>query len=987
MSTPTLRIFLSSTAIDMEEHRKKVTEALLKLENLPVQMESFGAIPNEPVEACKVKVRGADALVVMVAHRYGWVPTREEGGDGAKSITWIEVQTALENNIPVFAFVVEKDYGWTQPKEQDLLMDAPNEKHSEIIAKMQALKDFKNFFDGKAGIVRDNFTTPETLALNVTASLAKWIIEKAPTANATAPKTPDFVFRVVHPLQPALHFRGRKMLLLDLKHWWDETVTPDRVRSLVAIGGTGKTAVLERFLDSISNEKLKGSILVWSFYEDPNTDSFLREACLVFTGQEPEREAGMLEYLQRALGTQSRQHLIVLDGLERVQSEGKGGYAKGDIQDYVLKNLLRAITAGLGNTRALITSRFKLTDLVQWEGAGYKTFPLDVLDAESAVDLLKAWGISGTDSELEKLAKSMGYHALSVSVLGSYLNHYCQKDINGAKEFKLDEAASDEPLAAKLNRILGGYAKSLLNSERDFLIRLSVFPNGVSIDTLSYLCEAKEDIAGSLFGLSQTQLLVIAERLKAQGLLYSYNQENKTTYTAHPFLREYFRELLNIKPENIHEVVRQKIAIGLDTKPSIKPTDVALLNRYEELISYNIMAGRYQEAFTIYNNVMGGDNSDNHLIDDVADYSRVARILAMFTVNENPQEFRIGVPDKAKVRILNNWGSAVSYLGDLKTSVECMDLTVQSQIDEKNWPGAAISLGNSALLALLQGFFPLAKDILKEASVYILKSGNENFMLDTMISNYSALGQVYHALGEVLSAQKYFSKARDILKGPIYSWYGFAEIEHLIQLGKKEIALNKTRKLLIASESNNNARDTAVSYYFLGLLALPKFINETREHLEKLRKWTAKSGDVMCIIFSHMLSAEIALRLDDYSAALTEANTGLNCADGSGFGHSAIELLLILARTNIAIPDYTAGLRFAREALERSQDPDCRYAWGQADGLHLCGVCHKALGEDELARKRLTAAMEIRRKIQHPGLEETSKLLAELMPVKKNKKG
>ena len=86
-TTPVYRIFLSSTAIDLREHRQKVSDAVMRLGDHPVAMESFGAKPNEPVEVCQEKVRECDALVVMVAHRYGWVPGTDDGGDGKKSIT------------------------------------------------------------------------------------------------------------------------------------------------------------------------------------------------------------------------------------------------------------------------------------------------------------------------------------------------------------------------------------------------------------------------------------------------------------------------------------------------------------------------------------------------------------------------------------------------------------------------------------------------------------------------------------------------------------------------------------------------------------------------------------------------------------------------------------------------------------------------------------------------------------------------------------
>ena len=87
----------------------------------------------------------------------------------------------------------------------------------------------------------------------------------------------------------------------------------------------------------------------------------------------------------------------------------------------------------------MVTSRFKLSDLKQWEGAGYRMHQLDVLDWEAAVSVLQAWKVHGDDEQLLTLAEQVGRHALSVSVLGSYLNHFCQGDPQGASGLPLNE--------------------------------------------------------------------------------------------------------------------------------------------------------------------------------------------------------------------------------------------------------------------------------------------------------------------------------------------------------------------------------------------------------------------------------------------------------------------------------------------------------------------------------------------------------------------
>ena len=46
--------------------------------------------------------------------------------------------------------------------------------------------------------------------------------------------------------------------------------------------------------------------------------------------------------------------------------------------------------------------------------------------------------------------------------------------------------------------------------------------------------------------------------------------------------------------------------------------------------------------------------------------------------------------------------------------------------------------------------------------------------------------------------------------------------------------------------------------------------------------------------------------------------------------------------------------------------------------MHLGGVAHARLGEPELARTRLTAALAKREQLTHPGLAETLAELARL---------
>src|SRR5262245_55319871 len=120
--------------MDMTGCREKVRDTILQLEHLPIGMETFTAMPSTPAADCQAEAARCDAVVVMVAQRYGYVPSTELGGDGKHSITWLEVLAAKKEGRPVYAFLIDPKAAWDQPKESDRLNTEPDEKNPEILA-------------------------------------------------------------------------------------------------------------------------------------------------------------------------------------------------------------------------------------------------------------------------------------------------------------------------------------------------------------------------------------------------------------------------------------------------------------------------------------------------------------------------------------------------------------------------------------------------------------------------------------------------------------------------------------------------------------------------------------------------------------------------------------------------------------------------------------------------------------------------------------
>jgi tetratricopeptide (TPR) repeat protein len=770
--------------------------------------------------------------------------------------------------------------------------------------------------------------------------------------------------RVCYPLQPAPHFQGRQRLRADLAEWARSRVSPDRVVSLVAVGGTGKTALAERVLFDLGEQPSAG-VLVWSFYEDPRTEGFLRTACEYFTGEAPPSAGGLLERLQVAL-TGDEPHLLVLDGLERVQAEGTTGRRRGEIEDPQLRRLLRWLAAGLGTrTRALVTSRFPLVDLDDWKGAGHREERLEDLEPAAARSVLRGWGVKGDEATLDRLAAPLHCHALSVAVLGSYLGKLWGGDPTKAPTFDRDEEAAADPKAAKLNRILTHYAEKLPDAERDLLARLSTFHRGVTVEFLGFVVEAGGQVAGALAGCNQVRLLRLLEQLRDLGLVFRYDMPQGPAFTAHPFLRDYFRDLLGVtRPQEIHEVVRERLAPSLEGRPARKPTDRAMLDRYEALIEHTRLAGRTQEAFDLY---WYGLGHSKHLSAVLGDNARGLRILTAFSSDGTPETAAVDLPGQERSPLVCDWGRYAENLGDLGTARRALRLATGVLREEDDSKNLSIALQNQAEVELLAGLLLVAREAATAALAHAKRAEDER----QIANSHTDLGTALAWLGKLDDARRHFAAATKLEDEPqLYSLRGIWEAEFKLEVGDRPGAAAQTQANLDIAVWKRWAQDQALCGTLLGRLALPADPPAARRHLDAARNYCSRSDHVEVQLRCYHLACEIARTEQDFDLARSEAEAGIHLADTCGFGHYGIELRLALARVHLDAGDPKAALQKAHEALERSVHPECQYAWGEADGLHLCGVAHARLGEVEPARQHLTAARARRERLNHPGLDE-----------------
>jgi tetratricopeptide (TPR) repeat protein len=814
--------------------------------------------------------------------------------------------------------------------------------------------------------MRQTFSNPDDLDAQVTAALANFKPHAGHAPSATAHAwQPLFC----HALQPAQHFRGRATNLQILKNWLQASVTPDRVISVVAAGGTGKTALVHEALHQATLSGRAG-VFVWSFYEDPHTDAFLRAAYLYFTGEKDTPTGGMLERLQLALSGDVP-HVLILDGLERVQCD-EGPRRRGELEDQQLKRLVRALAGGVGSARALVTSRFPLVDLENWTGAGHRAMVLDDLELPVALDVLRAWGVKGDDAALTRLIGPLNtggfYHALSVAVLGSYIGNFANGDPGRGPEFSLADAKESDPTARRLYRILEQYAKALTAAERDLLARLSLFPRGVKVEILFWIVQCGGEVAGALVGLADRQLVQHLERLKALGLVFRYEIDRQVVYSAHPFLRDFFRNLLLTKPESVHESVRARLAPSLEARPKTPPSDPAILDQYELLIEETLLAGRVQEAFDLYSHGLGGYQNLSWVM---GDHGRGLRILERFVARDDFSRLETHLTPRDRVELVSDLGLFAGNLGDLDRMRAALGYCSHVNSGASDHFNASRNSLNLAQGEFLAGRFRRSLDCSNVAISHDREATNEAETAHSLAYR----GAAHFVLGDIPSAAADFRRATEVAGRSLARLRGAWEAEGKLVRGDRPGALRQMRACREFDASSGHNDSLCRCNALLARLLLPDDPALAASHLEDARAFANRSGDVEFLLCCFHSACELYRHLGDYPRSIAEAESGILLADTCGFGKFSIDLRLALAETFLAAGDPRKALRNARNALDCSEHPDCQYAWGKADGLHFCGVAHYQLGERELAIQRLTAALEIRERLGHGRIDETRRAL------------
>ncbi|HJQ34149.1 MAG TPA: DUF4062 domain-containing protein [Pyrinomonadaceae bacterium] len=628
-------VMVSSTVLDLPEHRKEVRDACLRMGMLPVMMEHLTAGDTDAAEKSLAMVDGADIYLGVFAYRYGYVP--DANNPDRISITEMEYNRAVERDIPRLIFFMDKSHTLTAADMEEDTTDPV-----EIARRKVKLAELKERA-GKRRVVA-SFRSPADLRALVIQALVEFRVPDLTTFHyvSNIPEPPEPFIAHPYTLLQTHRLVGRQPELNLLTDWVakpDSGVYKARILNVVAIGGMGKSALTWKWFNDIAPQEMKplAGRMWWSFYEsDATFENFVTRALAYVTRRPlaevqqipaPDRETQLLAALDR------EPFLLVLDGLERILI----AYARMDAahlsdddydrqtanfvanayglpasaaQSFTGEHRLRKTAdprAGsflrkLSNVRAsriLVSTRLYPADLQTVTGESLGNCAavfLPGLSDDDALELWRAFGVTGSRDTLLPLFNLVGNHPLLVQALAGEVARYrpAPGDFDAWRRAHPDFNPFGLPLIQVRSHVLASALHGLGGKAHQVLRTIAAFRMPARYDTLVALL-----IGNGKACADERELDGVLTELEDRGLVGWDKRANR--YDLHPLVR-------GVVWSGLSDDARRGIYTSLHTHFEVVPKidDFLKVNNLEDLTPaielYNTLIGlgRYSDAALLF---------------------------------------------------------------------------------------------------------------------------------------------------------------------------------------------------------------------------------------------------------------------------------------------------------------------------------------------------------------------------------------------------
>ncbi len=781
-------------------------------------------------------------------------------------------------------------------------------------------------------------------------------LRPAPVIRIDAPKATELVRKRLdtawNNAPPSMQeWVGRADLLKSITNDWIDP--KKRITGLIGFGGEGKSSLVRHWIDDLLKDTAlpqPDGIFWWGFYDRPSIDEFFESALNYLSG-------GNANLARRYPSSSAKAHflagmihggryLFILDGLEVLQYQG--GDQFGLLKSNDLREFLQFFAEPDHGSFCIVTSRVPLLDLMEY--TTYQHRDVEHLSTTDGRELLSKLGVKGRDVEIDRVVADWDGHALTLSLLGSYIADQYNGDISHIKDIPAPTAG--EPRYERVHRVLRRYDEHLSDKERAFLKIFSAFRIPVDKTAFGEVFRAKPQeelnkpiaINASLAALDDATFDATVKRLVDYRILHYDIRTGK--YNIHPLIRSHYNNLLLAADQsqaiNVHRRLKQHYLSQAGDMPDNPTLDE--LKPLIEVVHHACQSGSYDDASNILW-VKIYQRNKSYLYHKLGAYETALKILQEFFPYEDTSKDPLVIIPEIKGWILGEFGLCLMSQGRLDQAerlferANCIELNIT-----KNWSNASIGYQNLSDLYVSIGALDRSAEAARQALILSIRAESK---VDECRSNaYLAIAE--HLRGNLVAASEDFKKA-EALENEIeptvpylYSGRGIWHADHLFHIGDAFYALQVTKQNLTICERSHwlflisrchrvlgdldgNANDqNSARMHYIEALKIARMITDRQVLIEALLargRWAAKN-------------------MKNVREAFNDLEEALNYAASGGFRILEADIRVALAWAYIAGGNKEKAKAEAIYAKHMSKDMG--YYWGKKDADEVLAEIEKA---------------------------------------------
>ncbi len=600
--------------------------------------------------------------------------------------------------------------------------------------------------------------------------------------------------------------------------------------TLVAMGGTGKTALAKHWLARMAADGFRGAthVLGWSFYsqgarEDggASADPFIDYGLRWFGDEDPTKGSPWEKGERLAGCLAATRSLLALDGMEPLQYPPGIEHA-GRVRDPALQALLTTLAYGNAGL-CVVTTREPVADVAECIGQTVIEVDLRHLSREAGVAYLRRLGVKGEDAELAEAEAAFGGHALALTLLGTLLRDFCDGDIRRWRE--AGPLADAPERGAHASHVMAAYEHWLGEGpERTILRMVGLFDRPASAGALDALRSAPP-IAGLSDRLFDPEGRPLAGRawdravlrLRKARLLEPRDEGASGALDAHPLVREHFAAVLQAEAPDAWRAGHSRLYDFYCKQAPDQPDTLAEMAPLFAAVGHGCKAGRRQETLDEVFQPRIRRRGEFYSVNKLGAFaSDLAALAGFFERTWDLPAAELTEPDRAL--LLGQAGVDLRALGRAAEAEAPMRAGLEMRVAQENWNNAARIAGNLSELALARGDVAGACGYAEQAVAHADRSGDA-FLREVM---RTALADARAGAAAASPARALFAEAErmQVARQPayprLYSLRGYQYCDLLLDAGDFADRLRHAAQTIQIAERNHWLLDIALDHLSLG---------------------------------------------------------------------------------------------------------------------------------------------------------------------------